>query len=144
MYMEGRKIDSYFLSARFATPPQKNALIIAEPPFGFEEKEKSYLSNILFNSFQIPRLAFVNSAVLALYNSKATSGIVIVAGEYILSKITFLGHSTTTVSAIFEGISFRDVICSSSISEAVLEALKDIPDEKVAVMRYLEVWNSCT
>jgi actin len=60
------------------------------------------LSKLLFQSFQIPSLLLVNSAVLSLFSTGRTSGIVLEIGE-----------SCTVITPIFEGFPIKHAILTS-------------------------------
>lgn len=86
-----RLFDSIFAESMFVKPDQ-HAVLLTESALN-PTANKEHLSRMFFNDFQVPALYFASGSVLALNAGGLTTGLVV-----------DIGHSTTSVVPVYEGI----------------------------------------
>lgn len=78
---------------------EKNlSILISDPPLG-SKSQKCEMAKVLFENLNVQNLSIMNSAVLSLFSTGRTTGIVIESG-----------HGITTAVPIFEGYALNHAI----------------------------------
>jgi len=126
-----RKIWQYSIREGAQTSPEEQEILLTEPPLN-PKKNREDLTQIMFEEFNVPSLYLGIQAVMSLYASGRTTGLVIDSGE-----------GVTHAVPIYEGYAIPHAIQRISIGGKKLTAyLKTLleDDEKFTGITDLEVY----
>ena len=88
--------------------PEETAVLATVPPCaGLAYKEK--MIQILFETFSVPSVCLVDQAVLALYASGRTTGLVVMVGETSTFAVPIYEGCTLEYAAFSNGVGGRSV-----------------------------------
>jgi len=64
--------------------PEDHCILMTQPLF-YSKKDREKMIELLFETFQIPHLTFVNTGTLAIYSTGCTNGVIVESGDGITS-----------------------------------------------------------
>mmetsp|Transcript_17581 Transcript_17581/g.16810 ORF Transcript_17581/g.16810 Transcript_17581/m.16810 type:complete len:102 (-) Transcript_17581:55-360(-) len=70
----------YIFEKELNLDPKNMSILLTDSPFNLKEN-KQKMAEIMFEKFRVKELAIMNTAVLSLYSTGKTSGIVVESGE---------------------------------------------------------------
>jgi len=111
--------------------PFYHPVIIAEPPFQFDQNEKRKIKQIFMDIFRVPSLSFINSAALILFSLGKESGTVV-----------SFGHQLGFISLVDNGKQIRYHLFELETTlQQVLHKVKELVDEFQSTPLYNKLCN---